>query len=63
MYISLRESRKNGFKQWSDSHRPKYGRVRDAEAGRGIVVPGSAVTRPGMTVGAHPLVLTAEKTL
>jgi hypothetical protein len=66
MYISLRESRKNGFKQWSDSRQPTHGRVWDAGEGHGIVVPGSAVTNPGMTVPARPLhlsLLTAEKSL
>jgi hypothetical protein len=63
MYISLRESRKNGFKQWSDSHRPKYGRVWDAGEGRGVVVTGFALTDPGTAVPAHPSLLTAEKSL
>lgn len=63
MYISLSESRENGFKQWSDSRRPTYARVSDAEDGRGIVVPGSAVTGRGTIVSAHPSLLTAAKSL
>jgi len=63
MYISLRESRKNGFKQWSDSHGSKYGRGCDAEEGPGIAAPGSAFASPGMTVPSHPSLLAAESGL
>lgn len=59
MYISLRESRANGFKQWSDSHQ-------NAEEGRSSAVPDPAIARPSMTIparSAHPSLLIAETTL
>ena len=63
MYISLRESNKNGFKRWSDSRQPANGHGSDTKEGCAIAVPGSALTSPPVCVAAHPLLLTAEKSL
>lgn len=61
MYISLGETRRNGFKQWSDSHRPTYIRLWDAKEGAGVVAPGSAIASPDMTVALS--LSAAEKSL
>jgi hypothetical protein len=61
VYISLRESRRNGYKQWSDSHQPTIVRLWDAEEGVGIVAPGSAIASPDMTVALS--LLAAEESL
>ena len=63
MYISLRESRKNGFKHWSDSQQPKCDRVWDAEEYCGAVVAGSAFAGPGLAVPASSSLFAAEKSL
>ena len=63
MYISLRESRKNGFMQWSDLQRPTCGRAEDVEESRGIAVSSSALSGPGMTVPVLPSLLSEEKSL
>ena len=63
MYISLGESRKNGFMQWSDLQRPTCGGAEDVEESRGIVAPTSALTGPCTILPAHPSLLTAEKSL
>jgi hypothetical protein len=59
MYISLRVSRENGFKQWSDSLR-KYSRGSDAEEGDRIVISDPPLTASVMTA---PSPLAAEKSL
>lgn len=61
MYISLRESRANGFKRWSDSQQQKYTNQCDSNADDGIVMPGPDLALAGLTALSRPP--TAERSL
>jgi hypothetical protein len=54
MYISLRESRANGFKKWSDSQQQKYSNQGRSYAGNAVVLPGPNLDAAVPTAPSRP---------
>ncbi len=54
MYISLRASRANGFKKWSDSQQQKYRNQGGSNEDSAVVTPGPDLDAVALTASHRP---------